>query len=197
MVNVLPAQRVDFTLSPSTGVDRGLPSCQRCLKSGHTCRGYAPETNLRMRNFGVSEEAEGSQQLVRLSGSARANAPNLLVELDLGGFQETMAFTYFFQGYAWASLWRPLVQVHSQSIIPLGYQSSLALVYGYFGLRNRDKATEVRGLKLYGSQIRQVKSVLDRGNKVELAKITVSVMILGMFTVSGQSPYRTISLLPN
>lgn len=103
-----------------------------------------------------------------------------------------MAFAYFFNGYSWAYFWKPLIQVQDRTVASLEYASSLALVYGYFGLGNRDKGTEVKGLEIYGNQIRQVKLILDRGDKVELAKMTVSVLILGMFTVSTGASYQAL-----
>ncbi|KAH8895781.1 hypothetical protein GQ53DRAFT_853962 [Thozetella sp. PMI_491] len=170
--------------------DRERPSCQRCLRSGHSCRGYEPENQLRMHNLSVSTDAGGSKRLSPLLQSSRPGSPNPTMELDLSGFRETMAFTYFFERYTWGHFWKPLIRLHADNDVHLEYKSSLALVYGYFGLGNQDKATEVKGLELYGNLIRQVKSVLVRGDKDELAKLTASVLILGMFTYCGPSYFK-------
>jgi hypothetical protein len=136
-----------------------------------------------MRNLGVYTQNGGKQQLVTLQTPRGSRADSPPVELDLGGFRETIAFTYFLERYTWAHFWMPLIQAQEKKSKTLEYKSSLALVYGYFGIANKDKNTEVQGLEMYGKMIQQVKSVLDRGSKDELANMIVSVMILGMFTV--------------
>ena len=137
-----------------------------------------------MHNLGVYTQNGGRQQLVTLPVPRGPDVQNPPVELDLGGFRETMAFTYFLERYTWAHFWMPLIQAQEKSSKAMEYKSSLALVYGYFGIANKDKDTEVQGLEMYGNMIQQVKSVLDRGSKDELSSMIVSVMILGMFTVS-------------
>ncbi|KAH7309702.1 hypothetical protein B0I35DRAFT_440482 [Stachybotrys elegans] len=161
---------------------REQPACQRCIRSGHRCRGYESPTQLRMRHFGVATHANGRQQMVPLANLTGPGAVSIPTELDLGGFRENMAFTYFVERYAWAHFWMPLIETDGNNAAGLEYKSSLALVYGFFGVGNRDKGTEVQGLELRGDLIRQIRTVLERGRKDELVRMMRVVLILGMFT---------------
>ena len=121
----------------------------------------------------------------QLATSPRLPASSVPAGLDLGGFRDIMAFTYFFDRYTWAIFWKPLIHVGHENKNTVEYKSSLALVCGYFGLQNCDKGTEVIGLRLQQDLINHMKSVLNRGNKDELANMSTAAMILGMFTVSS------------
>jgi hypothetical protein len=134
-----------------------------------------------MYSLDASIQPRGSNQISPFPRRPTSFVP---AGLDLGGFRDIMAFTYFFERYTWAIFWKPLIHAGHENSNSIEYKSSLALVCGYFGLQNCDKGTEVIGLRLQQDLINHMKSVLGRGNKDELANMSTTAMILGMFTVS-------------
>lgn len=109
-------------------------------------------------------------------------------ELNLTAFQEHMAFSYFFATYGWAYFWKPFLQLARENDLApsASHMCSLALAYGHMGLGHADKSLRSMGLELYGKSLREVQTLLTRGAeaKVELARLCVPIVILGMYSVS-------------
>lgn len=109
-------------------------------------------------------------------------------ELNLTAFQEHMAFSYFFATYGWAYFWKPFLQLARENDLAptASHMCSLALAYGHMGIGHADKSLKSMGLELYGKSLREVQTLLTRGAeaKVELARLCVPIVILGMYSVS-------------
>lgn len=109
-------------------------------------------------------------------------------ELNLTAFQEHMAFSYFFATYGWAYFWKPFLQLARENDLApsASHMCSLALAYGHMGVGHADKSLRSMGLELYGKSLREVQTLLTRGAeaKVELARLCVPIVILGMYSVS-------------
>lgn len=108
-------------------------------------------------------------------------------ELNLTAFQEHMAFSYFFATYGWAYFWKPfLLLARENDLAPsASHMCSLALAYGHMGMGHADKSLKSMGLELYGRSLREVQTLLTRGAeaRVELARLCVPIVILGMYSV--------------
>ncbi|PSR84254.1 hypothetical protein BD289DRAFT_368856 [Coniella lustricola] len=168
--------------------DKTLPSCQRCLKAGYTCKGY--DLGLRMQSLVVVTEPQGSQ----LSGPSRivpkteqAQECNPPPTLNLTAFQEHMAFSYFFSTYGWAYFWKPFLQLARENDLAptASHLCSLALAYGHMGLGHGNTHLKSMGLELYGRSLREVQGLLSKGVSVkqDLARLCVPIIILGMYSV--------------
>lgn len=109
-------------------------------------------------------------------------------EMDLTAFQEHMAFSYFFATYGWAYFWKPFLQLARENDLAptASHMCSLALAYGHMGNGHADKNLKSMGLELYGRSLREVQTLLTRGAeaRVELARLCVPIVILGMYSVS-------------
>lgn len=199
--------------SPDCGIRRGsdktTPSCLRCQKSGYDCKGY--DLGLRIQSLVVVTEPEGSQRLARIvlppssqqrlsrhrpehlhvdhdhdqHGSPKAGPPP---EMPLSAFHENMAFSYFFATYGWAYFWKPFLQLARETDLAptASHMCSLALAYGHMGNSHANKSLKSMGLELYGRSLREVQTLLTRGAeaRVELARLCVPIVILGMYSVS-------------
>lgn len=192
--------------------DKTRPACVRCLKSGYVCKGY--DLGLRIQSLIVVTEPEGSQRLARIvlppsiqQRTTRHLRTELAVaehehghlhrerrrlgpppELNLTAFQEHMAFSYFFATYGWAYFWKPFLQLARENDLApsASHMCSLALAYGHMGIGHADKTLTSTGLELYGRSLREVQNLLTRGAeaRVELARLCVPIVILGMYSVS-------------
>ncbi|KAJ4419586.1 hypothetical protein N0V82_004889 [Gnomoniopsis sp. IMI 355080] len=197
--------------------DKARPACARCLKSGYVCKGY--ELGLRIQSLVVVTEPEGSQRLARIvlppSNQQRTKlarseqdfseqhhvhrelkALGPPPELNLTAFQEHMAFSYFFATYGWAYFWKPFLQLARENDLAptASHMCSLALAYGHMGIGHADKSLRSMGLELYGKSLREVQTLLTRGAeaKVELARLCVPIVILGMYSFAIDGDFRLI-----
>lgn len=194
---------------PARRADKTTPSCLRCRKSGYECKGY--DLGLRIQSLVVVTEPEGSQRLARIvlppshqqrlsryrpvhfhgdhehdhRGKHHAGPPP---EMNLTAFQEHMAFSYFFETYGWAYFWKPFLQLARETDLAptASHMCSLALAYGHMGNGHADKSLKSMGLELYGRSLREVQTLLTRGAeaRLELARLCVPIVILGMYSVS-------------
>lgn len=181
----LPCAIATHSEQPSC-TDKTRPACQRCLKSGYTCKGY--DLGLRMQSLVVITEPKGSQRLAKISPPSKPSQHEQRVgrELSLVAFQEQIAFSYFFATYGWASFWKPFLELAQESdLSTTSHTCSLALAYGHMGLGHSEKSLQSMGLELYGRSLREVQSLLTHGvgTKTDLARLTVPVVILGMYSV--------------
>lgn len=115
--------------------------------------------------------------------------------MNLTAFQEHMAFSYFFATYGWAYFWKPFLQLARENDLAptASHMCSLALAYGHMGRGHADKNLKSMGLELYGRSLREVQKLLTRGAeaRVELARLCVPIVILGMYSVSRSTTFAT------
>lgn len=141
-----------------------------------------------MQNHTVASSQQGTQQLVRVpAGAGDAAGPASRqppMELDLSGFKEEMALSYFFGTYGWAPFWRPLLRMATDGSFPdINRTCSLAIAYGYMGLGHHENALLVQGRSLYGRTLREIQVLLNQSTKEQLARLTVTVIMMGMYAV--------------
>ncbi|KAK9310939.1 hypothetical protein V1524DRAFT_131734 [Lipomyces starkeyi] len=168
--------------------DRGVPSCQRCLKSGHLCRGYAMP--LRIVNASLTHGSQSSSptalhSLPNLSSRPWANeTPRLAYasELSLVAFKDQISLNYFLCHYTWAHWWKSVVISGLQSnTTSASYIACDSLLVGYLGIGHSDSKLLHRSMQLYGDSMRLVSLGLDLHTNTPLADLTLPVMILGMY----------------
>ncbi|WYZ36863.1 hypothetical protein EsH8_II_000369 [Colletotrichum jinshuiense] len=166
--------------------DKGLPACQRCLKSGHKCLGY--ETPLRMQNFAAVAEPNGSHQLARVWNSSATTPAALSIppELPLIAFRDRMAFSHLLANYRWAPFWKPLLRMSlegsSQSdVIKVDYTGSLATALGFMGSSVKEPNMLADGYELNGQVIKSLQSALLAKSKQELARWAFTIIILSLY----------------
>ncbi|KAI8668660.1 Zn(2)-C6 fungal-type domain-containing protein [Fusarium keratoplasticum] len=164
--------------------DRGVPSCQRCLKSGHSCGGY--ETPLRMVNYSVARGQQSALQ--RAPSSSRSSwmhgTPSLSYasELSLVAFDGQISLDYFLASYTWAHWWKSIVITGLQGdTASASYIACRSLLMGHLGVGNSDAKLQQRSMQLYGQSMRLVSSSLDMHQSSVLADLILPVMILSMY----------------
>ncbi|KAL7905892.1 hypothetical protein GGI35DRAFT_488149 [Trichoderma velutinum] len=164
---------------------KGTPACQRCLKVGYRCKGY--DLPLRMQNMSIVIEGPGRQRLARIPQFT----PDPSHQLSLVAFKDQICFTYLFENCSWAHCWRPMISLTKQdALMPLDYDCSLALAYGYFGVVNHEKKVETDGRILYGKSLHAVKTILESDDKQEIGRTTSAVLILGLISIAlDNNPY--------
>jgi len=167
-------------------IDRGTPSCQRCLKSGHTCRGY--EVLFRTAKIGASEghtiALRPSRDLVTSNATNRVLSKSGLTPIP-PYIHYDLALRYFLDRYRWAHWWKSIVldgfQAHPESTLHI---SSKALVIGYFGYKENKANLKSMGTEIYGESMRRVRRILEHSTQTALADVARTVIILGMYPVS-------------
>ncbi|CAN8101225.1 unnamed protein product [Discula destructiva] len=116
--------------------------------------------------------------------------------MNLTAFQEHIAFSYFFATYGWAYFWKPFLQLARENDLAptASHMCSLALAYGHMGIGHADKSLKSMGLELYGRSLREVQTLLTRGAeaRVELARLCVPIVILGMYSFAIDGDFRLI-----
>ena len=162
-------------------LDKGLPSCHRCLKAGYECQGYIQP--LRMQHHVIGTEGKGVQRLADTPqrDSIRNGAPH---ELSLSAFQDQIAFSYFYSTYHWAHLWKPEIE-RAKTTCSLSRSCSAAIAYGFLGQKCHDITSRTKGLELYGRVLRQIRNKIAQYNsKSELARLCTVIGLLDGYTVS-------------
>lgn len=153
-----------------------------------------------MQSLVVVTEPEGSQRLAKISPPDKSSQHQRVGrELSLVAFQEQIAFSYFFATYGWASFWKPFLELAQESdLSTTSHTCSLALAYGHMGLGHSEKSLQSMGLELYGRSLREVQSLLTHGvgAKTDLARLTVPVVILGMYSVRSALLPTTLLVNP-
>ncbi|EEU33684.1 uncharacterized protein NECHADRAFT_56258 [Fusarium vanettenii 77-13-4] len=164
--------------------DRGFPSCQRCLKSGHSCGGY--EMPLRMVNYSVARGPQSALQ--RTPSSSRpswmhsTSSLSYASELRLVAFDGQISLDYFLASYTWAHWWKSIIITALQGdTTSASYIASRSLLMGHLGVGNSDAKLQQRSMQLYGQSMRLVSSSLDVYQSSVLADLILPVMILGMY----------------
>jgi len=151
--------------------DRGLPACQQCITSRHSCDGYI---TLRVNNLGIihsGDHGASSMTAIPSHGICTSESSTSTVgqrtapfcqpaELPLVAFRNQMAGSYFFATYVWAPFWRSLL-LSATSLVPdprfpnmqlhsVVNQSCFdALVCSYMGFGHGDATLRNTGGQLY------------------------------------------------
>ncbi|KAK5656636.1 hypothetical protein OQA88_4616 [Cercophora sp. LCS_1] len=140
--------------------------------------------------MGIQPGDNGTKRLTRISTSAGRLGPSASVrvpisippELDLGAFQHEIASAYFFETYGWAPFWQHTMLAAATDDAPAVNKACLqAIVYGYAGMKRGDTALCDRAGRLYGQVLHEVKSLIGASDKSELARLTVTLMLLDMY----------------
>ncbi|KAK1675581.1 hypothetical protein BDP55DRAFT_715699 [Colletotrichum godetiae] len=166
--------------------DKARPACERCLKSGHKCRGY--EMPLRMQNFAASGDSGGSQQLVRVSNTSSSTIiqQNIVPELPFTAFRDRMAFSHLMAHYRWAPFWKPLLRMSldeesSSDVAKADYTGSLATALGFMGNSVNEPNMLAEGYELNGKVIRALHYAVSAKSNQELARWAFTIIILSLY----------------
>jgi hypothetical protein len=115
-----------------------------------------------------------------------------------------MAWSFFVASYTWGHTWRRWIVLPSSNPTHATVRSdcALALVYGYFGAAQRQKALQDKSAELYAKAVREAAKELAVGlgkssieDQTRLAAFSLSVLSLAFYSVSHpmtvlQSPSR-------
>lgn len=126
-------------------------------------------------------------------GTVLRPAPSLSLE----AFQQPMAISCFYNTYIWAPFWRPALLTATTAAANEGLsvnQASVdALLYGFMGVHHGDASLENRGCLLYSQTLGQLRTLLSRSDKPQIARLATTVTVMGMYEfavhrVMGNSP---------
>jgi hypothetical protein len=154
-----------------------------------------------MQNQTVSQDEQGNPQLAMLprpsSGTAAVTSrprPQPPQELSLIGFQDQIALSYFFGSDAWAPLWQPVFRISqisdSEERKNNNQTALLAMAFGFMGNDRRERSLQTKGKQLFGKTLRDTRSLLAQAPKEQCAMLLVTIVMLGMYTVSYCPSHR-------
>jgi hypothetical protein len=122
--------------------------------------------------------------LVRFPGATNNTGhPQVPQELDLVGFQDHIAFTFYFQRYRWAYFWKGIIQVSPVDSSDLHYTASRAVVLGYLAKMNRDPELAMKAVQLSSQAVVGVQKTIDNGSLAEQAKVLSAISAMGIYNV--------------
>ncbi|KAL7940540.1 hypothetical protein V8C42DRAFT_224773 [Trichoderma barbatum] len=166
-------------MSEKTGQIQRNSGVSEVYQAGYRCKGY--DLPLRMQNMRIVVEGPGRHRLARISQSTLDPSR----QLSLVAFKDHMCFTYFFENCSWAHCWRPMISLTKlDALVPLDHDCSLALAYGFFGVRNHEKKLETDGRILYGKSLRAVKTILESDDGQVMGRTTNAVLLLGLIAIA-------------
>jgi len=160
---------------------------------------------LRMQILGIQSGDDGAKRLTKISVPAARRGLSESVhvpisippELNMGAFQNEITSSYFFESYSWAPFWHHTMLAAAAGDAPDVNKACLrAIVYGYAGMKYGDAALCTRAGQLYGQVLQKVRSMIGASDKSELARLTVTMMLLDMYEVSPAWPTPTSILTP-
>lgn len=160
-------------------LDRNRPACTRCLKAGFKCAGY--DLPLRVQHHIIDYKGE----LFKVPGRISiVNPPPLPQYISLIGFQEHIAFSFFFNSYRWAHFWRPLLKSTPGGSSDLIYKASLAVALGYMAKIKKSSELVKQAIELNSYAVNQVREIVTRGSKADLVRmIPIVVGALSIYNV--------------
>lgn len=165
-------------------LDRQRPHCERCLRAGFVCLGYAKGLTI-IHNQGTTTNSRS-----KYIATTRRSP-----ELSLVAFQDQIVFTYLFDTYAWANFGRPWLQLSARDeSTSLTAKSSRALAYGIFGNDHVQSKLRVRAAELYGVALNVLSTKLQDSSREDAAKLVVPAMIMSLYAVCAL-PTRSINSL--
>lgn len=149
-----------------------------------------------MQILGIQSSDNGTKRLTRISTSTGRRGPSVSAhvpisippELNLGAFQHEILSSYFFETYGWAPFWQHTMLAAATDDAPdINKACVQAIVYGYAGMKHGDAALCNRAGRLYGQVLHKVRSLIGASDKSELARLTVTMMLLDMYEVGPHS----------
>lgn len=113
-------------------------------------------------------------------------APALHLETPLNTYREDMSASYFFGTFNWAPFWRPLLlSATNDDFHGINKVCFKAISCGYMGVGLGDSALQAKGRQLYGQVLGDLRSLLIQPAKHQLAKLGFTLILMGMYEVSG------------
>ncbi|KAH7325598.1 hypothetical protein B0I35DRAFT_420813 [Stachybotrys elegans] len=123
-----------------------------------------------------------SGRLVKLPGGANTlGRPQVPQELNLAGFQDHIAFTFYFQRYRWAYFWQGIIRVSPADSSDLHYTASRAVVLGYLAKMNHDRELEMKAVQLSSQAVSGIQNMINNGSIPEQASILSAISAMGVY----------------
>ncbi|RDW58240.1 hypothetical protein BP6252_13651 [Coleophoma cylindrospora] len=167
---------------------RETPACARCLKAGFKCAGY----NLPLR---VQEHIIGHNgDLVQVPGGVRnISRPQPPRPFSLVGFQEQIAFSFFFNSHRWAHFWRPLLQLIPEEENDSNYKASLAVALGYMAKITKSSDLVEQAIELNTYAVKEVRAALARRSKPDSARMLMTIVgALGIYNYTVDQKFHYV-----
>ena len=160
--------------------DEAKPRCERCLKGGFNCLGYARATQWR-------------HTVTALPRSVAVSTIGFPVphELSLVAFQDNLCTSHMFDNFVWrtwGNVW--LRQANVTGAEELAAKSVRALSLNFFGRSYKQTELEVKGNKLYGECLKMLAGEVGRGEALarsNSAALLVPMLVLLMYSVGNPS----------
>jgi hypothetical protein len=128
-----------------------------------------------------------STRMVRLSPSPTRQSPP--PEMSLLAFQESMAWSYFYDNCIGSRCWRFLFRVDdNEPHAQIRTLANSAIVHGYMGAGYGYRPLQEKGATLYTQALQQSRAALSSSlldpNRVQLATFPLALLSLTFYTVS-------------
>ncbi len=135
--------------------DETKPTCQRCVKAGFQCLGYARETIWHHTMY---------SSLAKTNPEDRQGMDSPPNELSLVAFQGDFCKAYLFSNFVWRTYgigW--LDQAARGNLGGLALDASTALAEVTFGRENHQAGIEIKGRATYGICLRTLAGEMGKG----------------------------------
>jgi hypothetical protein len=125
-----------------------------------------------------------SGNLVRVPGGVSTlRTASVPLTLDLDGFQDHVAFSFYFHSYRWAHFWRGIMRATPCDGADLHYVASSAFAIGYLAKVKGDANLAIRAAQLSSRAVTAVQIALSQGTKHEVASMLGTVAAMGVYNV--------------
>jgi len=127
--------------------------------------------------------------LIRVPGGFRTlGQPQVPQPLSLAGFEDQIAFSFYFHTYRWAYFWQGILRSSPLENADLCYKASLAVAIGYLGKTKGDTKLESKSIELSSVTVSAVQCTLNRGSKLDFAGLLAVITTLGLYNASAFLP---------
>jgi predicted deacylase len=118
--------------------------------------------------------------------------------MSLEGFEDQVAFSFYFHSYRWAYFWRGIIRASPLGNADLCYKASLAAAMGYLANTRQSPGLQMKATELSSHTVAAVHSVISRGSKAEAAGMLNVLAAMGVYNVwvsSMEDCYELFSLI--
>lgn len=147
-----------------------------------------------MQHYVAMNQGSARSPYVATNGFGVPNDGSL-TRVAMGRLDEDIRL-YFHSAYRWAPFWYPMLKTAIDTGSPtVNRLCSLAIIYGCMARELKARTLLVKSQTLYAEALHRTQALIEKSNKMALAKLVPAVLLMAMYDVSFLSYLKWSVLL--